>query len=497
MTITAPPISAARSSASSSLERGGVQHRRPALASAASRPARMISRFEESIESGTPTIGAELPDEPAHRLDLLGQRCEYSSTLTSRNAAPAATCPSAIGAQVVEAEPRVAASESATRTALRTCLTRPSSYPACAAPLAGSGSRRVSAASSANAIDSRPSSSGCHGGPGRRTTRVVWMFSPITTNGCDSSAFPADLPGIICSSFESSSAATSQLRSRSPEPASRSGSGLNWQPSTKSSKKSGVSLQLDVLDLRERARSSAAGADAESSSWRAPAQRGVADLDDAILRHGREEADLDRVARRRRSSRSRRRGRGGRRRAGSTPSSRRRIHWPTVFAALAWASAEASARENVMPCSGRDVDESARGRRTRLSALIRPARRSSASRSISPEPQSPSGARVADRLEREAAVGVAARPLRWRRRRPACRRSLSRPRRPARRGSSRRRMRPVAGDDDLGVGADVDQHRDARRELADTGGDEVGGDVGAHVAGDQRRAPDARLRDGP
>ena len=79
-----------------------------------------------------------------------------------------------------------------------------------------------------------------------------------------------------------------------------------------------------------------------------------------------------------------------------------------------------------------------RRRRTRPSGVMRPARRSSASRSIRPEPQSPTGGASPIVRSRERCRLPAVETTRSRPRRPACRRSPRRPRTPARPGSSRR-----------------------------------------------------------
>ncbi len=60
-------------------------------------------------------------------------------------------------------------------------------------------------------------------------------------------------------------------------------------------------------------------------------------------------------------------------------------------------------------------------------------------------------------------------------------------------GARRREVALAVGDDDLGVGPDIDQHPDARA-IGEVDRDEVGGRVGSHMAGDQGRAHHPAIR---
>ena len=119
-----------------------------------------------------------------------------------------------------------------------------------------------------------------------------------------------------------------------------------------------------------------------------------------------------------------------------------------------------------------------------VSGSSRPARLASASTSTSPEPQIPSGGSVADRAPGEGRPVPANRLDRAVRAGHAVADPAALEGGPGR-ARGRDHAPPVA-DDHLGVGADVDQQRDPGLG-GEAGRDEVCGDVGADVAGDERR----------
>ena len=200
------------------------------------------------------------------------------------------------------------------------------------------------------------------------------------------------------------------------------GSGLNWQPSTNSSKKSGVVssstcsiARTSALEPRARrgARGAAGGPRAarrcrpSRCGRRAPAARKPMSI---ALR------DVD-VGREAAGEVERGRPRPGRRRARAAGS-----HWPTVLAALAWASAERVGARERDARRGDDVDRRARGRRRRPSASCGPSRRELR------EQVDQAGAAESDRRRRrrssrrEACRRAPAAATRSRPPRPACRR---------------------------------------------------------------------------
>ncbi len=91
VTMTAPPALAASSRASARSSEAELSIGGSAMPAAASMPARMMSMLDESIESGTLTVGASTPTSHSIASICSCGRCEYSSTLTSRYCAPAST----------------------------------------------------------------------------------------------------------------------------------------------------------------------------------------------------------------------------------------------------------------------------------------------------------------------------------------------------------------------------------------------------------------------
>ena len=105
------------------------------------------------------------------------------------------------------------------------------------------------------------------------------------------------------------------------------GIGLNWQPSTKRSKKSGV-VSSSICSMAWTSRSSARRRVPDSRIARAPLRRRVAGLDDALLRHRRQQADGHGVADVHVVGEAAREIEPSRSLAGSTPSARMTINWP-------------------------------------------------------------------------------------------------------------------------------------------------------------------------
>ena len=145
--------------------------------------------------------------------------------------------------------------------------------------------------------------------PSRLTTRVVWMFSPMTMNGARST------------------------RSRASDVAS-GGHRDELAAVDEQLEEVGLGLELDVLDPGDQRLQAHRGAEPRAA---APRRRAAPRCrpDDPVGRDRREQADLDRVGDVDVASRTRRRGRAGRpgrrsrrARAGGSAGRRRSPPWP-------------------------------------------------------------------------------------------------------------------------------------------------------------------------
>ena len=267
-------------------------------------------------------------------------------------------------------------------------------------------------------------------------------------------------------------------------------SGLNWQPSTKRSKKSGVVSSSTCSIVRTR-----------RSAPRGPYRQ--QQLARALQAMRCRPCRRDRPARPR-GIRSRRRSRRRRRSRTLPPDRDDRRRRPD--AELAQQNGLADDVRRLRLCERRGVGtregdsrprarprREAPGRRTRLSGLMRPVRRKLGEEVDQAGAADPDGLRPVDRPVLDPAVDVE------RERLDGAVGGLH----PVgdlaalegRAGGAARSHDPSScRDHDLGVRTDVDQHRHPFVGRVEPDGHEIGGDVGADVARDERRAPDASLR---